>query len=124
MNRRAWLQSMAAAPLLAQGAKPGPVTLETRVLRINLRHTWTTTMSSSAFRDVLYVSYTRDGITGRGEGAPIVRYKEDARSAQAAVESVRDLLVSCDPGQFTKVMGKSSAASTDSGRRRRPSISR
>ena len=36
-------------------------------------------MSSSAYRDTLHTAYTRDGITGHGEGAPIVRYHEDAR---------------------------------------------
>ena len=66
-------------------------------MRLNLQHTWTTTMSSSEYRDTLHTSYTRDGITGHGEGAPIVRYKEDAKGAQKAVESVRDLLLSADP---------------------------
>lgn len=77
---------------------------ETRIVRLNLRHTWTTTMSSSEYRDTLYLSYSRDGITGHGEGAPIVRYKEDAKSAQKAAGSVRDLLLASDPMQFAKVM--------------------
>src|SRR6185295_19796826 len=45
-----------------------------------------------------------DGITGHGEGAPIVRYKEDAESARKAVESVRELLLKADPMQFSKTM--------------------
>jgi L-Ala-D/L-Glu epimerase len=61
-------------------------------------------MSSSEYRDTLHVAYTRDGITGHGEGAPIVRYKEDAQSARKAAESVRDLLLAADPMQFSKVM--------------------
>ena len=61
-------------------------------------------MSSSDYRDTLYVAYTRDGITGHGEGAPIVRYNEDAEGAQKAVESVRGLLLAADPWQFAKVM--------------------
>ena len=75
-------------------------------MRLNLRHTWTTTMSSSQFRDTLYVAYARDGITGHGEGAPIVRYHEDAESARKAVESVRALLLSANPMQFAKVMAE------------------
>ncbi len=63
-------------------------------------------MSSSEYRDTLYVAYTRDGITGHGEGAPIVRYKEDAQSARKAAESVRDLLLAADPLQFSKVMAE------------------
>ena len=64
--------------------------LETEIVRLNLRHTWTTTMSSSDYRDTLHVRYIRDGVTGHGEGAPIVRYHENAVDAQKAVESVRD----------------------------------
>jgi L-alanine-DL-glutamate epimerase-like enolase superfamily enzyme len=78
--------------------------LETKVVRLNLQHTWTTTMSSSEYRDTLHVAYSRDGVTGHGEGAPIVRYKEDAKSAQKAVESVRDLLLAANPMQFSKIM--------------------
>ena len=68
-----------AAP--SADASPMPAALETKILRLNLQHTWTTTMSSSAYRDTLHVAYTRDGITGHGEGAPIVRYHEDAEGA-------------------------------------------
>jgi L-alanine-DL-glutamate epimerase-like enolase superfamily enzyme len=63
-------------------------------------------MSSSQFRETLQVSYARDGVTGLGEGAPIVRYHEDAKGAQAAVDSVRDYLRSADPWQFSKVMAE------------------
>src|SRR6516164_2846739 len=63
-------------------------------------------MASSAYRDTLHTSYSRDGITGHGEGAPIVRYKEDAESARKAAESVRDLLLAADPMQFSKVMAE------------------
>ena len=78
----------------------------TRIVRLNLQHTWTTTMSSSQYRDTLHTAYTRDGITGHGEGAPIVRYHEDAAGAQKAADSVRDLLLSSDPMQFAKIMAE------------------
>jgi L-alanine-DL-glutamate epimerase-like enolase superfamily enzyme len=78
----------------------------TEIKRLKLRHTWTTTMSSSDYRDTLHVAFTAQGITGHGEGAPIVRYHEDAKSAQKAVESVADLLASADPAQFSKVMAE------------------
>lgn len=86
-------------------AAPAPA-LETRIVRLNLQHTWTTTMSSSEYRDVLYTSYSREGITGHGEGAPIVRYKEDAKSAEKAAASVRALLLSAPPLQFAKTMNE------------------
>jgi len=106
MNRRNFLKTAAVAPAgSGLAAAPGP-SIETRIMRLNLRHTWTTTMSSSQYRDTLYVAYARDGITGHGEGAPIVRYHEDAESARKAVESVRALLLSANPMQFAKVMAE------------------
>ena len=92
----------AAGPL---GPAPSaPPEVSAKIVRLNLRHTWTTTMSSSQYRDTLHSSYTRDGITGHGEGAPIVRYHEDAAGARQAVESVRGLLLAANPMQFSKVM--------------------
>jgi L-alanine-DL-glutamate epimerase-like enolase superfamily enzyme len=106
MNRRSFLESTAALPLAgALRAAPVPA-FEARVVRLNLQHTWTTTMSSSAYRDTLHVAYSREGITGHGEGAPIVRYKEDAQSARKAAESLRDFLLAADPMQFSKTMAQ------------------
>lgn len=100
MNRRefGWLAAAAPAARLQK--------LETEIVRLKLRHTWTTVMSSSDYRDNLYVRFTSDGTIGVGEGAPIVRYKEDAKSAQAALESVRGLLTSTDPWQFRKTLAE------------------
>src|SRR5215510_11806850 len=107
MTRRKFTQAAVAAPATAALASPAtPPTLDAKIVRLNLRHTWTTTMSSSEYRDTLHLAYTRDGITGHGEGAPIVRYHEDAVSARKAVESVRALLLSSDPMQFTKIMAE------------------
>lgn len=113
MQRREWMKTVGAVaaasawPLDARAvAAPGggPSMLETEIVRLNLRHTWTTTMSSSDYRDTLHVRLTRDGITGTGEGAPIVRYKENAETAQRAVQSVADLLKSADPLRFDKLL--------------------
>jgi L-Ala-D/L-Glu epimerase len=107
VKRRDFVTASAALPLAAvQLAAAAPPALEARIVRLNLRHTWTTTMSSSEYRDTLHVAYRRDGLTGHGEGSPIVRYHEDAKTAQAAVESVRDALLAADPMQFTKVMAE------------------
>ncbi len=101
------MKAAAAGPAaVALGAPASPPNLATKIVRLNLQHTWTTTMSSSQYRDTLHLAYTRDGITGHGEGAPIVRYHEDAEGARKAVESVRDLLLSGDPMQFAKVMSE------------------
>src|SRR5258706_3210591 len=110
LNRRDVLKTagIAASTGFASGAVTGSsrAKFETEIKRVNLRHTWTTTMSSSQYRDTIYVRYTRDGITGHGEGAPIVRYNESAESGRKAIESVRDLIVSADPWQFDKLMAE------------------
>ena len=114
MNRRNFLSTAAAAPaaaalLQAQTAAkavPAKTTVSSKIVRLNLQHTWTTTMSSSQYRDTLHTSFAHGGITGHGEGAPIVRYHEDAVSAQKAMESVSDLLTSTDPMQFSKIMAE------------------
>jgi L-alanine-DL-glutamate epimerase-like enolase superfamily enzyme len=125
MNRRDWLKAVgivgaqqavpAAGAARVVGARPPQFsgtagaslqTLETRIVRLKLRHTWTTVMSSSEYRDTLQVRFTREGITGVGEGAPIVRYQESAESARQAVDSVRDLLTQGDPWQFEKLMAE------------------
>jgi L-alanine-DL-glutamate epimerase-like enolase superfamily enzyme len=85
--------SRAAAPEAAEGS----ASLRTEVVRLKLRHTWTTTMSSSDFRDTLYVRYTRAGLTGVGEGAPIVRYHESAVDGEKALQPLRELVESADP---------------------------
>jgi L-alanine-DL-glutamate epimerase-like enolase superfamily enzyme len=88
------------------GAPGGPASLRTEVVRLRLRHTWTTTMSSSEYRDTLHVHLSRDGLTGTGEGAPIVRYKEDAAGGQRVVESLRELLTTADLRHYRKVMAQ------------------
>jgi L-Ala-D/L-Glu epimerase len=104
MTRRDCLGAAVFAP--AAWAQRTAPSLTTAIKRLNLQHTWTTTMSSSQYRDTLHLSYRRAGITGHGEGAPIVRYHEDAESARKAVESVRGYLLTADPMQYTKIMAE------------------
>jgi L-alanine-DL-glutamate epimerase-like enolase superfamily enzyme len=102
MRRRGWLKAtgaIAGGAVLpatrARGESRGDLAVET--LRLELRHTWTTTMSSSETRDTVLARYRRDGIEGLGEGAPIVRYGEDAAGARVALEGVRGLVEETDP---------------------------
>jgi L-alanine-DL-glutamate epimerase-like enolase superfamily enzyme len=115
MERRDWLMSVGAAAAAAAlpferlvqaaggDAVSGRATIRTEVVRLNLRHTWTTTMSSSQYRDVLFVHYTRDGITGIGEGAPIVRYHEDAHGEKQTVDGLAEFLATADPMKFDRL---------------------
>jgi len=111
MNRRKFLAGASVARIASIAGPLGraastPPAVTAKIVRLYLQHTWTTTMSSSQYRDTLHTSYSRDGITGHGEGAPIVRYHEDAESARKAVESVRPLLLAANPMQFSKVMAE------------------
>jgi len=114
MNRREWIVTAAGAgaALMATGegfaafppAEGGEGHWETSIVRLKLRHTWTTTMSSSEYRDTLHVRFTRDGVTGYGEGAPIVRYHEDAIGCQKALEPQIAFLNSANPQEYEKLM--------------------
>lgn len=108
MRRRDVLKSVGAVAACAAwpgggeattGA-PGVTLVEVETVRLYLRHTWTTVMSSSEYRDTVHVRLSRDGVTGIGEGAPIVRYKESAESARRAIETVAGALRGLDPLQF------------------------
>lgn len=105
VKRRTFLSTSvlggAAAGAQPRQEEPG---LATRIRRLRLRHTWTTVMSSSEHRDTFFVEYSRDGITGTGEGAPIVRYKESAESCRQAVESIRAWLLGQRPEAFVPLM--------------------
>jgi L-alanine-DL-glutamate epimerase-like enolase superfamily enzyme len=118
MNRRDWmavagtaaasaaLPVRAGGPATGPGPEPGqePDGLLTEVVRLRLRHTWTTTMSSSEYRDTLHVRLVRDGVTGIGEGAPIVRYHENAADARKAVEAARDVVLAGDPWRLETLL--------------------
>ncbi len=114
MNRREAFQTLAgcaAGGILWGQARAVPVaaeqlaaTITTQVRRLQLRHAWTTTMSSSATRDTLHVQYSRDGITGYGEGAGIVRYQQSAAAGQKALEEVAGLIAAADPWHLHKLM--------------------
>jgi L-alanine-DL-glutamate epimerase-like enolase superfamily enzyme len=109
MTRRDCLKVSGAAAVAAQSLPAladDSVQLQDEIIRLQLKHTWTTVMSSSTYRDTLHVQYGRDGLVGYGEGAPIVRYNETPQTAKYAVETVRGLLESADPAQFAKIIGE------------------
>jgi L-Ala-D/L-Glu epimerase len=77
----AWPAVLAAA----EGTtKPGTrVTVSQK--RLTLRHTWTLSRNSSDFKDNVFISVERDGVTGWGEAAPNVRYGEDPEQTATAL---------------------------------------
>lgn len=106
VNRRDLLKAAPAAALAVSAPAQSKTQLKLLSRRLQLKHTWTTVMSSSTFRDTFFVEYSRDGVTGRGEGAPIVRYNESAAQAIERFEKERGWLEAADPWQFTKLMAR------------------
>jgi L-Ala-D/L-Glu epimerase len=78
MNRRDWLKLSATASLAATSSIPSALfssettvttkssSVNVELKRLNLQHTWTTTMSSSTYRETVNVRYDRAGLTGYG----------------------------------------------------------
>lgn len=102
MKRRDWITGAGAmtgfaalTPGLLSGE--GRAEMDVELLGLELRHTWTTTMSSSDVRRTVLVRYRRDGVEGLGEGAPIARYDEDPEGARQALEGVQDVVEGGDP---------------------------
>ena len=93
-----------ALPLLAAAPPTGGMKAE--VFRVQLKHTWTTTMSSSAYRDVLYAKFTRDGVTGWGEGAPIVRYNETAEQGAQILNGMPAFFAGVNPRHYSKALAE------------------
>ncbi|MDR3718810.1 MAG: dipeptide epimerase [Bryobacteraceae bacterium] len=107
MHRRSFLLSSAAAPLaLAVPASSAHSKVEFDIKRLKLRHTWTTVMSSSDYRDTFFVKLVHDGITAIGEGAPIVRYKESAETAKAALTLILPLLETANPWYYRTLLNE------------------
>ncbi len=107
MHRRSFLAAASAAPWTLNAAPVSSASkIEFDIKRLNLRHTWTTVMSSSAFRDTFFLKWTQDGITGVGEGAPIVRYKESAVTAKNALSAILPYLESSDPWHFRTLLSE------------------
>ena len=105
-RRQSLIGGSLALAAAALPARADDAALQDEVVRLQLKHKWTTVMSSSTFRDTLHVQYGRDGLVGYGEGAPISRYEETPQTAKYAVETVRGLLERSDPAQFAKIMAE------------------
>jgi L-Ala-D/L-Glu epimerase / N-acetyl-D-glutamate racemase len=123
INRREMLKIAGAAgassvmplpALAAQSMAPqekGEV--ECSLKRLKLRHTWTTTMSSSEYRDTVQFKYRRQGITGHGEGAPIIRYQEYPEQAMKAIDAIAGQIAAGDPWMYQKFLGQMRSALGD-----------
>jgi L-alanine-DL-glutamate epimerase-like enolase superfamily enzyme len=66
------------------------------IVRLELSETFVISRESQSWADVVHVRLSHDGVEGRGEAAPIERYRETAESALAFVEE-HGRLVGDDP---------------------------
>ena len=62
-------------------------------------------MSSSEYRETVQFQYRRDGITGYGEGAPIIRYQEFPEQAMRAIDAISEQITSGDPVDVSEILG-------------------
>lgn len=114
MNRREMLKFAGAAgsaamlpiPRLVAESNASKTEAECSLKRLMLRHTWTTTMSSSEYRDTVQFEYRRDGISGHGEGAPIIRYQEFPEQAKKAIDAITGQIEAGDPRTYRKFLGQ------------------
>lgn len=62
-------------------------------------------MSSSDYRDTTHLTLNRGGMSGIGEGAPIVRYNETAAEGVAWLKTLGPELEKADWRQYSKLLG-------------------
>ena len=66
--------------------------VEARIVRLELAETFVISRESTDYADVVHVALSHKGVTGHGEGAPVERYDESAKSAKRFVEDHAELL--------------------------------
>src|SRR2546427_12919880 len=93
--------------------QPPSATLRHRPLDLRLRHTFRIARGSSDVRENLLVEAEAGGLVGRGEAAPILRYREDRASAARAVETMAAHLD--DPRAFAQAAGRAAGEGHSAG---------
>jgi L-Ala-D/L-Glu epimerase / N-acetyl-D-glutamate racemase len=68
------------------------VEIEARIVRLELAETFVIARDATDYADVVHVSIGHRGVGGFGEGAPVDRYDESAKSAKRFVEEHGELL--------------------------------
>ena len=79
--------------------------LSARIGTVTTREPFVIARGTEEENEVLWVEIRLDGVTGRGEGAPIPRYDESARSALAYTEEAAPAL-GADPFALEEIMAR------------------
>jgi L-alanine-DL-glutamate epimerase-like enolase superfamily enzyme len=72
------------------------VEIDARIVRLDLAETFVIARDATDYADVVQVTISHDGVSGFGEGAPVDRYDESAKSAKRFVEE-HAYLLGADP---------------------------
>jgi L-alanine-DL-glutamate epimerase-like enolase superfamily enzyme len=66
--------------------------VEARIVQLELAETFVISRESTDVADVVQVAVSHEGTTGHGEGAPVERYDESARTAKRFVDEHAELI--------------------------------
>jgi len=70
------------------------IKLDYRIIKLNLKHTWTIARNSTNFKNNVFVRITCDGVSGMGEAAPNIRYNETPESTIEVIKKAESLFES------------------------------
>jgi len=70
--------------------------VEVEIKRLDLQYAWTISRGTSTYKENVFVTLERDGITGIGEAAANSRYDETAESCAEMIEQAKPLLEKSD----------------------------
>jgi L-alanine-DL-glutamate epimerase-like enolase superfamily enzyme len=79
------------------------MTLSSRLLRLDLKHTWTISRASVDYHDNIFVYLEHEGITGIGEASFSRRYGESLASLQEVIASAKPILAQANPLHFVEI---------------------
>lgn len=79
------------------------MTLSSRLIRLDLKHTWTIARASVDYHDNIFVYLEHDGLTGIGEASFSRRYGESLDSLQAVIENAKPVLANANPLHFVEI---------------------
>jgi L-Ala-D/L-Glu epimerase len=105
MNRRNFVLAQAGWPRAAEPERRAAATVLEAKSRLNLRHTWTTTMSSSQYRDTLHVATRATASPATAKARPSCAITRRGRRAAGGGIRAR-LLLAADPMQFASDGGR------------------
>ena len=91
----------------------GGAMIEVKTKRLFLENTWTISRNSSDYKDNVFVSIKKDGVTGYGEAAPNTRYGEDHEKTTSRINGIKDVFEKTDLWHFVDLKEEIFSGITD-----------